>query len=108
MPDSGQIISLAAIVVPLAALVVVELGRGSPGPLRRYYGRFAAFGCAHGFVLWVLFVWGNWHGAPDSWIGLTKSVALFLVGASGVLLVFALGYVAVAFVLQCLRSLRSR
>ncbi|MDX1644643.1 MAG: hypothetical protein R3244_09830, partial [Thermoanaerobaculia bacterium] len=65
--DAGWIISLAAIVVPLVALVAVELVRGSPGTVRRYYGRFLAFGCVHGFVLWVLFVGGNWHGFPGGW-----------------------------------------
>ncbi len=99
-PDTGQMISLASIILPLVALVVFEIGLGSPGPVRSYYARFATLGCAHGFVLWVLFVWGNWHGLPGGCTESIMSLGLFLVGAVGVCLTFSAGYLGSALVLE--------
>lgn len=97
IPDSGQIISLAAIVIPLAALVAVELVRGSPGTVRRYYARFLAFGNVHGLILWALYLWGNMHSLDF--------LGPFLILMPLVCLIFTAGYLASALLLHYSRRL---
>lgn len=95
--DTGQIITIAAIAIPLVALVAVELVRGSPGTVRRYYARFLAFGNVHGLILWALYLWGNMHSLDF--------LGPFLILMPLVCLIFTAGYLASALLLHYSRRL---
>lgn len=105
-PEIVQLGQVASIGLPWVVFVVVEIFRELPSSSIRSYRRFVIFGCAHGLILWVVFVWSHGHGAiPETWTELAISLTIFSIGALAVLSAFTLAYLATAFVLWHLRRL---